>query len=76
MDIQTKKLHLIQEFLAVDSEKVIDELEAVLNRNEVLNSLVQKEMNDRAMLSEEDIKDGKVYTLEEAEARINRRLGI
>ena len=76
MDIQKKKLHLIQEFLAVDSEKVIDELEAVLNRNEVLNSLVQKEMNDRAMLSEEDIKDGKVYTLEEAEDRINRRLGI
>jgi hypothetical protein len=76
MDIKTKKLQLIQEFLAVDSEEIIDELEAVLIRSEVLDPLVQKEMVDRAMRSEEDIKEGRVYTPDEAEARINHRFGL
>lgn len=36
----------------------------------------EKEMMSRALKSEQDIKDGKVFTIEEAEARLNKRLGL
>ncbi|MEQ9287639.1 MAG: hypothetical protein RIG77_12050 [Cyclobacteriaceae bacterium] len=76
MNIQTKKLHLIQEFLSVESEEIIDELEAVLSRRRAIDPVVQKEMMERARRSEEDIKEGRVYTADEAEARINQRFDL
>ncbi|MEQ9300323.1 MAG: hypothetical protein RIF33_17250 [Cyclobacteriaceae bacterium] len=37
---------------------------------------IEEEMISRALKSEQDIKEGKVYTVEEADARLNERLGL
>lgn len=36
--------------------------------------LVEKEMISRVLESEQDIKEGRVYTIEEAEAKLNKGL--
>lgn len=37
---------------------------------------IEEEMISRARKSEQDIKEGNVYTVEEADARLNKQLGI
>lgn len=75
MNIETRKLHLFEAILSLNNEAIIDRLESVLEE-EKLNPETQKIMESRALKSEEDIKAGRVYTLEEAEARLNARLGL
>lgn len=75
MNIETRKLHLFEAILSLNSEAIIDKLESVLEE-EKLDPETQKIMESRALKAEEDIKAGRVYTLEEAEARLNTRLGL
>ena len=51
-------------------------MEAYLGNEIELDPSIEKEMKARALKSEQDIKEGKVYTIEEAEARLNKRLGL
>lgn len=51
-------------------------MEADLGNEIELDPSIEKEMKSRALKSEQDIKEGKVYTIEEAEARLNKRLGL
>ena len=76
MDLQTRKLHFIEEILAISSEEIIDKLETVLKKEQELNPILKEKLTARALKAEEDIKAGRVYTREEAEAKIKERMGI
>ncbi len=75
MNIEKRKLHLFEEILSLSNEAIIEKLESVLEE-ERLDIETQKIMESRALKAEEDIKEGRVHTLEEAEARLNARLGL
>jgi hypothetical protein len=62
----------------IDQETDLSLLEVVkaLFTQEDYDPFVEKEMISRALKSEQDIKAGKVYTLGEAEDRLNERLDL
>ncbi|MEI6508426.1 MAG: hypothetical protein WCO54_08065 [Bacteroidota bacterium] len=71
MDIQTKKIHFIEEFLRIQNEGVINLLDAVL-RNEKnklykdsLKPMTIDELNARIAEAEKDIREGKVYSTDD-----------
>jgi hypothetical protein len=72
MDIASRKYHLMERVMLL-SEKELDKMEALLNK-EILDPEVQKAMTKRALQSEKDIQGGKVYTVEEADSRLNQKL--
>jgi hypothetical protein len=72
MDIASRKYHLMERVMLL-SEKELDKMEALLNK-EILDPEVQKAMTKRALQSEKDIQEGKVYTVEEADSRLNQKL--
>jgi hypothetical protein len=72
MDIASRKYHLMERVMLL-SEKELDKMEALLNK-EILDPEVQKAMTKRALQSEKDIQEGKVYTIEEADSRLNQKL--
>lgn len=76
MDLQTKKLHFIEEILSISNEEIIDRLENGLKQEQELNPILKEKLTARALTSEEDIKAGRVYNREEAEAKIKERMGI
>tara|TARA_R110000796_G_scaffold252596_1_gene388366 strand:+ start:12314 stop:12547 length:234 start_codon:yes stop_codon:yes gene_type:complete len=77
MDLQTRKLHFIEEVLAINSESIIDKLESVLKKERKSSDPVLKEkLTSRALNANEDIKAGRLNSRQEAEAKIKGRLGI
>ena len=77
MDIQTKKIHFIEEFLRIQNEGVINLLDAVL-RNEKnklykdsLKPMTIDELNARIAEAEKDIREGKVYSTDELRTYLN-----
>lgn len=77
MDIQTKKLHFIQEVLSVNNEKIIDKLESLLRKEqENSNPVLKEKLVSRALKANQNIKEGKVYNKDEAEAKLKERMGI
>lgn len=77
MNIETRKLNFIQEVLAVSNEKIIDKLESLLKKEQGnLDPILKEKLTARALKANQDIKEGKVYTREEAEAKLKERMGI
>jgi hypothetical protein len=72
MDLASRKYHLMERVMLL-SEKELDKIEALLNK-EILDPEVEKAMTERALQSEKDIKEGRVYTVEEANSRLNQKL--
>ncbi|NJN28036.1 MAG: hypothetical protein HC819_19725 [Cyclobacteriaceae bacterium] len=72
MDLASRKYHLMERVMLL-SEKELDKMETLLNK-EILDPEVENAMTQRALQSEKDIKEGKVYTIEEADARLNQKL--
>ncbi len=66
MDIQTKKLHFVQEFLRLKDESLIDKLNSLLKTErkkkieKELNPLSKKEFNDLINNAESDSEDGRL----------------
>ncbi|MEQ8712038.1 MAG: hypothetical protein RIC80_03425 [Cyclobacteriaceae bacterium] len=62
----------------IDQETNLSLLETakVLFTQNDFDPSIEEEMVSRALKSEQDIKEGKVYTTEEANARLNKRLGL
>ena len=75
MSIETRKLHLFEEILSIDNEAILAKLESVLE-DERLDPKIQKIMEVRALRAEEDIRAGRLYSIEEAESKLNHRLGL
>jgi hypothetical protein len=77
MDLQTRKLHFIEEILAISSDKIIERLEIVLKEEQQeLDPILKEKLTSRALKANEDIKAGRVYSREEAEVKIQSRHGI
>ncbi len=64
MDLQSRKLEFIQEFLKLTSEEAISKFEALLKRQkgDPKNPFSDDELVDRIRESEEDFKNGRHKT--------------
>lgn len=70
MDLQTRKIEFVQEFLKIQSEEVISQLENLLknrnkkdaDENQFLSPISIEELNNRIDQSENDYKNGKYKT--------------
>ena len=78
MDIQTRKIEFVQEFLKLQSEEVISRLEKIL-WNETLTStekevepMTVQEFNDRIDQSMEDSKNGRLIKASDLKAKIEK----
>ena len=64
MDLQTRKLNFIQDFLKLESEKAISHLEKLLQKetqkNSELKPMTMKEFQKRIDKSREDSQNGKL----------------
>ena len=67
MDLQTRKLEFIQEFLKISSEEAVSKFEALLKRQkgETENPFSKEEMIKRVKQSEADFKNGNYKTTEQ-----------
>lgn len=78
MDLQTRKLALIQEFLKVQSEDVISRLEKILKKEntkseqEGFNPMTIAEFNARIDQSMADSKNGRLIEASELKAKIDK----
>lgn len=77
MDIQTKKLHFVQEFLRLKDENLIDKLSALLRLEKKkkieteLNPISQNEFNDLIDSAESDAKNGRLTSARELKNEID-----
>lgn len=68
MDLQTRKIEFVQEFLKIQSEELISQLENLLKNksdfddNDVFNPMSIEEFNNRIDQSEDDFKNGRYKT--------------
>ena len=70
MDIQTRKIQFVQEFLKLESEQIISKLEAILKDEESMTKVFsQEEFEQRIRQSEDDFKSGRFKTSEELKAK-------
>jgi hypothetical protein len=74
MDLVSRKYHLIERVMLLN-EKELDKIETFLNQ-EILDPEVEKVMTQRALQSEKDIKEGNVYTVDEANSRLNQKFNL
>jgi len=60
MDLQTRKLELIKQFLKIKNEHTISRLEKILKENENSSyELTEEELNERVAESESDFENGR-----------------
>ena len=76
MDLQTRKLHFIQEILTISNEKVIEKLELVLKEQQILDPMLKEKLTSRALKAERDIKEGRVMNREEIDKKLNALIGL
>ncbi len=78
MDIQTRKIEFVQEFLKVQSEEVINRLEKVLRKenkyseNENFKPMTIEEFNERIDKSMEDSKNGRLTKAIDLKAKMQK----
>lgn len=71
MNLEARKLELMQLLLETQEEGVLIQLKEVFERE----TLIQKEMVESAKRANEDIEAGRVYTPEEVAELLERRFG-
>ncbi|MCF8369675.1 MAG: hypothetical protein K9G76_11600 [Bacteroidales bacterium] len=77
MDIQTKKLHFVQEFLRLKDENIIDKLSDLLRIEKKkkiekeLKPFSQKELNDLIDKAESDSENGRLTSARELKNEID-----
>ena len=77
MDIQTKKLHFVQEFLRLKDESLIDKLNNLLQKErkkkieKELKAFSEKEFNDLIDSAESDSKNGRLTSARELKNEID-----
>jgi hypothetical protein len=64
MDIQTKKLSLINRIIQHEDESILDKI-ALIFEEEKLQDLTEEDIIQRSEKAEKDYKEGKVFTTEE-----------
>ena len=77
MNIEVRKLHFIEDFLAVKDENLIEKLELLLKEEQrSLDPILKEKLTSRALKAEQDIAEGRVMTRAQMEKKLNARLGI
>lgn len=76
MDIQTRKINFIQDFLKLESEKAISQFEKLLLKEKVNNSAFKpmtiSAFNNRIEESTKDSKNGKITVIEDLLSEIEK----
>lgn len=78
MDIQTRKIEFVQEFLKVESEEVINRLEKILRKENIysekenFNPITIEEFNERIDKSMEDSKNGRLTKASDLKAKMQK----
>jgi len=78
MDLQTRKLELIKEFLKIQSEDVISRLEKILKKEYTTSEedgfepMSVEEFNSRIDKSMEDSKNGRIIEASDLKAKIDK----
>ncbi|MBU2526956.1 MAG: hypothetical protein KKC03_10195 [Bacteroidetes bacterium] len=78
MDIHTRKIEFIQEFLKVQNEEVINRLEKILrkenktSKNEDFKPMTIEEFNERIDKSMDDSKNGRLTKESDLKAKIEK----
>ena len=68
MDLQSRKISFVQEFLSIESEEIISRLENFLKKEKKVNTtkefspMTMEEFQNRINLSMEDSKNGRVIS--------------
>lgn len=76
MDIQTRKIEFVQEFLKLQSEEVISRFEKILKKENISSRQAEfmpmsvKEFNSRIDQSMNDSKNGRLISSSELKAKI------
>jgi hypothetical protein len=69
MDIQTRKIEFVQEFLKLQNEELIARLESLLRSSKLKNGdlkpMTTEELNDRILKSEQDFESGRFKSTSE-----------
>ena len=78
MTIELRKFHLIEAIMSIRDETLIKQFEEMLRKARIesyeasLKPMTPSQLKARAMASEEDIKAGRVYDLEEWQKEIEK----
>lgn len=76
MDLQTRKINFIQDFLKLESEKAITQFEKLLRKETVNNSAFKpmtiNEFHNRIEKSTKDSKNGKITDVEDLISEIEK----
>ena len=74
MDLQSRKIEFMQEFLKIQSEEVISRLENILRKEKQknFNPMSVEEFNLRIDKSMEDSKSGKLIEASELKAKMEK----
>ena len=78
MDLQSRKIEFVQEFLKIQSEEVISRLEKILRKNskssmqDNFTPMSIEEFNSRIDKSMEDSKNGRLIEASELKAKIDK----
>ena len=74
MDLQTRKLHFIEEFLKLQSEEVIARLEKILRKESayVQNPMSKNELEQRITASLADSEQGNVISADDLLKKIEK----
>ncbi|MGX1024347.1 hypothetical protein [Psychroflexus sp. MBR-150] len=78
MDIQTRKIEFVQEFLKVESEDIIKRLESILHKEnensdkEEFHPMSIDELNRRIDRSLEDSKNGRLIKASDLKAKMEK----
>jgi len=70
INIQDRKLSIIERVIMLDDDKVLKLVEDLINASlhkPALNKLTKQELVTKAMLSDKDIENGDVYLQKDAE---------
>lgn len=75
--VEIKKLHLIEDLLRVESERIIDRIESILKEErlktletELNRPYSEKEFNEMIDRSELDVTEGKVLTTKDLKKKV------
>ena len=76
MDLQSRKIEFVQEFLKVQSEEVVSSLEKLLRKinksNDEFEPMTMGEFNDRIDKSMEDSKNGRLIKASDLKGKIDK----
>lgn len=78
MDLQTRKISFVQEFLSIQSEEVISRLEKYLETEKIqlfekkLKTKTQKTLNKEIDIAIEDAKNGRVIDVFELKEKVKK----